>query len=71
MAAWGWTRMIPFIMGDDASGKYPTLKRHHDAIAARPAAAGVQALRSKHSFKPEMGDEARRNMFRHLHEKTA
>jgi GSH-dependent disulfide-bond oxidoreductase len=62
--------MIPFIMGDNASGKYPN-KRHHDAIAARPAAAGVQALRSKHSFKPEMGDEARRNMFRHLDEKTA
>jgi GST-like protein len=37
MAAWDWTRMIPFIMGDNASGKYPKLKRHHDAIAARPA----------------------------------
>ena len=45
MAAWGWTRMLPFILGDGAWNKYPNLKRHHDEIAARPAAARVEALR--------------------------
>jgi len=71
MAAWGWTRMIPFILGDGAWAQYPNLKRHHDEIVARPAAARVEELRTKHSFKAEMDDEARRNMFRHLNEQAA
>jgi len=70
MAAWGWARMVPFIMGDDAWGRFPNLKRLHDEIAGRPAAARVAALREKHAFKAEMDDEARRNMFRHLAEKA-
>ncbi|MFL5225799.1 MAG: glutathione S-transferase family protein [Microvirga sp.] len=68
MAAWGWARMVPFIMGDDAWGRFPNVRRLHDEIAARPAAARVAALREKHAFKAEMDDEARRNMFRHLAE---
>jgi GST-like protein len=71
MAAWGWTRMIPFILGENAWAQYPNLKRHHDEIAARPAAARVEALRTKHAFKAEMDDEARGNMFRHLTEQAA
>src|SRR5829696_3035459 len=70
MAVWGWARMVPFIMGDDAWGRFPNLKRLHDEIAGRPAAARVAALREKHAFKAEMDDEARRNMFRHLAEAT-
>ena len=34
MAAWGWARMVPFIMGDDAWGRFPNLRRLHDEIAA-------------------------------------
>jgi GST-like protein len=34
-----------------------------DSINARPAAARVEALRQRHSFKTEMDDEARRAMF--------
>jgi GST-like protein len=71
MAAWGWTRMIPFILGENRWSDYPNLKRHHDGIAARPAVARVEELRTKHAFKAEMDDEARRNMFRHLHEQAA
>jgi GST-like protein len=71
MAAWGWTRMIPFILGENAWAQYPNLKRHHDEIAARPAAARVEALRTQHAFKAEMDDEARGNMFRHLAEQAA
>jgi GST-like protein len=58
--------MAPFILGEDAWAKYPNLKRLHDEIAARPAAARAVALKDKFPFKAEMDDEARRNMFRHL-----
>src|SRR3954467_14983299 len=68
MAAWGWARMVPFIRGDAAWGRFPNVRRLHDEIAARPAAARVAALREKHAFKAEMDDEARPNMFRHLAE---
>jgi GSH-dependent disulfide-bond oxidoreductase len=71
MAAWGWARMVPFIMGDDAWTKFPNLKRLHDEIASRPAAARVNALRERHAFKAEMDDEARRHMFRHLEQRAA
>ena len=71
MAAWGWARMVPFVMGEDAWSRFPNLKRLHDEIAARPAAARVNALREKHAFKAEMDDEARRHMFRHLTGKAA
>lgn len=66
MAFWGWARMVPFVMGMDAAvtwARYPNIKRLLDAINARPAAARVEALRQKHSFKTDMDDEARRAMF--------
>lgn len=68
MATWGWARMVPFILGEDAWSAFPNLKRLHDAIGARPAAAKVQALREAQTaaFKPDMDDEARRHMFRHI-----
>jgi GST-like protein len=47
MALWGWARMVPFILGDDGWAGYPNLKRLHDEIGARPAAARVNALREK------------------------
>lgn len=64
MAFWGWARMVPFVLDDkQAWDKYPHLKRLLDAISARPAAAKVEALRQRHSFKTELDDEARRAMF--------
>lgn len=64
MAFWGWARMVPFVLDDqEAWVRYPHLKRLLDAINARPAAARVEALRKRHSFKAEMDDEARRAMF--------
>jgi GST-like protein len=62
MDVWGWARMVPFILGDDAWAKFPNLKRLHDEIAARPAAA----LKDKFTFKTVMDDEARGFMFKHL-----
>lgn len=68
MAAWGWTRMVPFILGDDSWSRFPNVKRHLDAISARPAAQRVEAFRTKHgpAFKAEMDAEAREHMFKHL-----
>ena len=63
MAVWGWAGAVPFIFGDTAWAKFPNLKRHYDAISARPAAARALALREKHSFKAEMDEEAREHMF--------
>ena len=32
MDVWGWARMLPFILGDDAWAKLPNLKRLHDEV---------------------------------------
>lgn len=66
MSLWGWARMTAFILGDDAWVRLPNVKRLFDEISARPAAARANALKDKFSFKPEMDDEARRHMFKHL-----
>jgi GST-like protein len=71
MDAWGWGRMIPFIMGEEAWAKFPNVKRLVDEINARPAAARAVALKDKHTFKAEMDDEARGHMFKHLSRKVA
>ncbi len=65
MALWGWARLVPFILGEDAWAGMPHLKRLMDEVGARPAAARALALKDRHAFKAEMDDEARRNMFRH------
>jgi GSH-dependent disulfide-bond oxidoreductase len=71
MALWGWARMLPFVLGDDAPAKYSNVKRLLDEVSARPAAARAIALKDKFVFKAEMDDEARAIMFRHLKTKAA
>ena len=71
MAVWGWARMAAFVMGDEAAAKYPNVKRLVDEISARPAAAKAIALKDKFTFKAEMDDEARANMFKHMATKVA
>ena len=66
MAVWGWARMVPFIMGEEAWDGLPNLRRLLDEINARPAVGRVDALREKHAFKAEMDEEARRHMFKHM-----
>jgi len=66
MSVWGWTRAIPFVLGEDALPGMPNLKRLFDEINARPAAERASALAKRHAFKAEMDEEARRNMFRHI-----
>ena len=71
MAVWGWSRLVPFVLGAEAMAGMPHLQRHLDAINARPAAARALALKDKHSFKADMDDAARLAMFPHLAKKVA
>jgi GST-like protein len=71
MAFWGWARLAPFVLGDDAFAKYPNVKRLVDEVSARPAAARAIALKDRFTFKTEMDDEARNIMFRHLKTRAA
>lgn len=66
MDVWGWARMVPYILSKDAWDKLTHLKRLVDEIEARPAAHRALKLKDRFTFKTEMDDEARRNMFRHL-----
>jgi GSH-dependent disulfide-bond oxidoreductase len=66
MAAWGWSRVIPFVMGDDAWASLPYLKRWFDAISARPAAVRANQLKDRFVFKTDWDQEARRYMFQHI-----
>jgi GST-like protein len=71
MAVWGWSRLVPFVLGPDAFDSLPNVKRHLDEISARPAAARALALKDRHAFKAEMDDAARIAMFPHLAVKVA
>jgi GST-like protein len=71
MDVWGWARLMPFVMGEDAVAQYPNVKRLVDEIMARPAAAKAIALKDSFKFKAEMDDEARGNMFKHMSVKAA
>lgn len=71
MAVWGWSRLVPFVLGPDAFDSLPNVKRHLDEISARPAAARALALKDRHAFKADMDDAARIAMFPHLAVKVA
>ncbi len=64
MAVWGWTRALPFVFGAEAA-EFANVARLAAEIGARPAAARAVALKDRHTFKTEMDDDSRRNMFRH------
>lgn len=66
MDLWGWARMIPFILGDDAWVKFPNLKRLFDEISARPAAEKAAVLKDRFTWKNEVDADARSHMFKHL-----
>jgi GSH-dependent disulfide-bond oxidoreductase len=53
MALWGWSRILPYIFGTGEATwtRYPNVKRLTNALNLRPAAARVETLRSKHSFR--------------------
>ena len=63
MAVWGWARLVPFVLGEDALPKLANLKRLVDEISARPAAERAVALKDRYQFKAEMDDEAQRYLY--------
>ena len=65
MAFWGWSRLVPFVLGDDAWSRFPNVKRLTEEITARPAAQRALAIKERHAFKTELDDEARKFMFPH------
>lgn len=71
MDVWGWARMMPIILGENAWAKFPNLKRLVDTISARPAAKIANALKDRHAFKTEFDEEARKAMFAHTEVKVA
>lgn len=66
MSVWGWARMLPFVLGEETWSELPHLKRHHDVLAARPAASRAVALKDRFPFKAEMDDAARARMFKQI-----
>jgi GSH-dependent disulfide-bond oxidoreductase len=53
MALWGWSRLLPYVLGTGEAtwARYPNVKRLTDVVHSRPAAARVELLKTKHSFK--------------------
>lgn len=64
MALWGWARLAPHVVGDEAWDDFPNVKRFVDRIGARPAAQRAEALGTG-QFKMETDNEARRFLYRH------
>jgi GST-like protein len=71
MAVWGWSRLVPVVLGPDAFDSLPNVKRHLEEISARPAAISALAFKDKHSFKAEMDETARLAMFPFLAKQPA
>lgn len=63
MALWGWARLTPFVLGEEAAARLVNLKRLVDEISARPAAQRAIAIKDRHAFKTEMDEESKRAMF--------
>jgi GSH-dependent disulfide-bond oxidoreductase len=65
MAFWGWARVLPFVLGtaDATWASFPNVKRLLYEISARPAAVRAEAMKTKHAFKADMDDAAKKAMF--------
>ncbi len=63
MSVWGWARVIPFVLGPTAFEQLPNVKRLLDEINARPAAQKAEAIKTQHTFKTEVDEDARKNLF--------
>ena len=66
MALWGWSRLVPFVLGQEQAAKYPNVTRHMNAVNARPAAQRALAIKDHHAFKADNDEAAKNAMFRHL-----
>jgi GST-like protein len=55
--------MIPRFLGEAAWDKLPSVKRLLDEINAKPCAKRVEEIATRYSFKTEVDEESRRNLF--------
>ena len=63
MSVWAWARMIPFFLGEGAWERLPSVRRLLDEINAKPSAQAVEAIKTKFTFKTEVDEESRKNLF--------
>jgi GSH-dependent disulfide-bond oxidoreductase len=63
IAAWGWIDRANFVLGEGRLGEFSNIARWFAGIDARPAVARARAIAKDVTFKREMDDEARRNLF--------
>jgi GST-like protein len=63
IAAWGWIDRANFVLGDGRLGEFPNISKWFAGIDARPAVARARAIAKDLTFKREMDEEARRNLF--------
>ena len=55
--------MLHFVIGAESWAAFPHVRRLYDEISARPAAKAAEALGTKYTFKKDMDEDARRNLF--------
>ncbi len=63
IAAWGWIDRANFVLGEGRLGEFPNISKWFAGIDARPAVARARAIAKDLTFKREMDEEARRNLF--------
>jgi GST-like protein len=63
IAAWGWIDRANFVLGEGRLGEFPDISRWFAGIDARPAVTRARAISKDLTFKREMDEEARRNLF--------
>jgi GST-like protein len=63
IALFGWAASAAFVFGEKGLTDYPHVARFVETMNARPAVVRALELKSKHAFKGELDDQARRAMF--------
>ncbi len=63
MAVWGWARLIPRVLDEQAMSRFPSIRRLVDELTETRGRGNPLALASSHEFKTTMDDEAKRAMF--------
>jgi GST-like protein len=63
IAGWGWIDRANFVLGEGRLGEFPNISKWFAGIDARPAVARARAIAKDLTFKRDMDEEARRNLF--------
>jgi len=63
IALFGWVASAGFVFGEKGLADYPHVARFVDAMNARPAVVRAVQLKSRHTFKGELDEQAQRAMF--------